>query len=71
VIDKIVFLIFHPLHVSVRNDHLQKDFINMYGNYYYSVTEKRYKIYIYEIVIIVSIHVVKILLKMVVSDRNM
>jgi hypothetical protein len=32
---------------------------------------KRYKIYIYGIVIIVSIRVDKILLKMVVSDRNM
>jgi hypothetical protein len=30
-----------------------------------------YKLYIYDIVIVVSIHVDKILLKMVVSDRNM
>jgi hypothetical protein len=31
---KVVLLIFHLLHVSVRNDHLKEDFINIYGNYY-------------------------------------
>jgi hypothetical protein len=38
---------------------------------YNLVLVKRYKIYIYDIVIVVSIRVDKILLKMVVSDRNM
>jgi hypothetical protein len=37
---------------------------------YILVPVKRYNIYIYDIVIVVSIRVVKILLKMVVFDRN-
>jgi hypothetical protein len=38
---------------------------------YILVLVKRYKIYVYDIVIVASIRVDKILLKIVVSDRNM
>jgi hypothetical protein len=38
---------------------------------YNLVLVKRYNIYIYDIVLVVSVYVDRILLKMVVSDRNM